>query len=97
MKRTYIIAVFSVILSAAALAGIFMYPGSTTDAMPLQKDSGASIVANVSSTSPSMATAKSGNYSRLQKKEVTSCKTKAEDATIEPAPDNMQEHVKTKN
>ena len=92
MKRSYIIAVASVILSAAGLAGIFLYPGSTADAMPRQEDSGTSIVADASGASPGLAATESGNPSPQQKEEVTSCNTKAEEAV----PDNKTEQGKPK-
>ena len=71
MKRSYIIAVASVILSAACLAGIFMYPGSTADAMPRQEDTGTGIVADATDTSPGLATVESGNPSPQQKEDFT--------------------------
>ena len=94
MKRSYIIAVASVILSAACLAGIFLYPGSTADAMPRQEDSGTntSIVADASGASPGLAATESGNPSPQQKDEVTSCNTTAGKAV----PDNKTEQDKPK-
>ena len=82
MKRSYIIAVASVILSAACLAGIFLYPGSTADAMPRQEDSGTSIVADASGASPGLAAAESGNPSPQQKEEFASGNTKTEEPAI---------------
>ena len=92
MKRSYIIAVASVILSAAGLAGIFLYPGSTADAMPRQEDSGTSIVADASSASPGLVATESGNPSPQQKEEFASNNTKAEEAV----PDNKPEQAKPK-
>lgn len=82
MKRSYIIAVASVILSAACLAGIFLYPGSTADAMPRQEDSGTSIVADASGASPGLAATESGNPSPQQKEEFASNNTKTEEPAI---------------
>ena len=92
MKRSYIIAVASVILSAAGLAGIFLYPGSTADAMPRQEDSGTSIVADASGASPGLVATESGNPSPQQKEEFASNNTKAEEAV----PDNKPEQAKPK-
>ena len=84
MKRSYIIAVASVILSAACLAGIFLYPGSTADAMPRQEDSGTntSIVADASGASPGTVAAESGTPSPQQKEEFASNNTKTEESVI---------------
>lgn len=92
MKRSYIIAVASVILSAACLAGIFLYPGTTADAMSRQEDNGTHIAADASGTSPGTAAAESGNPSPQQKEEFASNNTKAE----ETVPDNKVEQARAK-
>ena len=92
MKRSYIIAVASVILSAACLAGIFLYPGTTADAMSRQEDNGTHIVADASGTSPGTAAAESGNPSPQQKEKFASNNAKAE----ESVPDNKVEQARAK-
>ncbi len=93
MKRSYIIAVASVILSAAGLAGIFMYPGSTADAMPRQEDIGTSIVADATDASPGLAATESGNPSPQQKEEFTSGNTTAKGTVAEAVPSNKTEQT----
>lgn len=93
MKRSYIIAVASVILSAAGLAGIFLYPGSTADAMPRQEDSGTSIVADATDASPGLAATESGNPSPQQKEEFTSGNTTAKGTVAEAVPSNKTEQT----
>lgn len=93
MKRSYIIAVASVILSAACLAGIFMYPGSTADAMPRQEDTGTGIVADATDTSPGLATVESGNPSPQQKEDFISSNSTSKETVAEAVPDNKTERA----